>query len=84
MRSRGQEGHGTDAPEAFATGGDVPPAGAPDRPGAAPTVHQESVHHESVYGEPVHGEPDYYGARRTESPFTGTQAELPATMTSTP
>ena len=49
---RGSEGQDVIPRQAFETG--LPPADAPDRPAAAPTVHEELVHEEPVHEEPVH------------------------------
>lgn len=50
------EGQDVDAAEAFGTGEDVPPADAPGRPAAAPTVHEDpDYYYEPVDGEPAHG-----------------------------
>jgi UPF0755 protein len=52
------EGHSVVPPQAFETGPDAPPAAVekPDRPDAAPTVHDEPVQ-EPVHDEPVRDEP---------------------------
>ncbi|MDZ4092161.1 MAG: endolytic transglycosylase MltG [Arthrobacter sp.] len=54
-------GHGS-APDADAAVQPAPiqAAGAPDRPAAAPTVHEEPVHEEPAHHEPVHDEPAHY------------------------
>jgi len=56
QKVQGTEGQDVIPPQAFETGGDVPPAapGTPDRPAAAPTVHEEPAHEEPVHEEPVH------------------------------